>query len=173
MLCEVCCNQTQTLTDDVLAEVCCLFGFVYECLNGFGWLTSPKWLTGMIAKVRDQLSKNYNIGSLEAKFGFKMDPFFCGMLANLFANQFSFARGFSEFFDVLVLFLESEKLSEFLVSTATAIYAAKRADFERCDSLLEVDCVFKVKFFRGWEVNSKAIAILKEVHHVTFIQMFR
>ena len=173
MIVEVYCQYRSHVTLQSATEIACCFWFVYDCLCGFSWLSSQKWVASMVARIKEQLSQNYKVQNLEKKLGFSFDPFICVMLANLFNNQFSNPRSFSEYFDILILFLASDKLTDFLVATATAIYDAKKFDFERCDSLQEIDFVFKVRFFSGWQVNPNAISILKEVHHVNFIKLFK
>lgn len=173
MILEVYCQYQNRITLQSTAEVSVLFSFIYDSLSGFAWLSSEKWVSGMVARIKEQLIKNYKIDELEAKFQIKFDMFLVGMLANLFANQFSSPRSFSEFFDVLILFLNSDRLPDFIVATGIAVYAAKRHNFETCDTLLEVDFVFKMKFFSGWQVNKTTISVLKEVHHVNFIKLFQ
>lgn len=173
MMFEVYCQYQNRITLQSIAEVSVLFSFVYDCLSGFAWLSSEKWISGMVARIKEQLIKNYKIDELEAKFRFKFDLFFVSVLASLFANQFSSPLSFSEYFDVLILFLSSDRLLDFIVASGIAIYAAKRHNFDTCDSLLEVDFMFKMKFFSGWQVNQTAISVLKEVHHVNFIKLFQ
>ena len=155
-----------------IAKLCVIFEFFSDKLDGFKVISSEKWIRNIVEKTKDFLSKNYSIEKIEIKCGIKIDLFICNIFCSLFTNQFSSNDAYSDFFDIFLIFLCGKKMEEFFVCCIGAIVSLKKGELVNCQSMLEIDCVFKIKYSNFAEMKTRILGIMKEVHHVNFLKIF-